>query len=109
MFSTATNDSQQLQIGLAYWMDEVLLQIDEASRELDPDPIHDLRVALRRCRSIAEGLRTIDPDPAWKCMRRAAKELFVPLGELRDVQVLIDWLKQLWATDDCTTNQLSAF
>jgi CHAD domain-containing protein len=109
MFSTATNDSPQLQTGLAYWMDEVLLQIDEASRELDPDPVHDLRVALRRCRSIAEGLRTIDPDPAWKCMRRAAKELFVPLGELRDVQVLIDWLKQLWTTDDCTTHQLSAF
>ena len=68
--------------GLLYWMERVLRERERVLAAPEEEAVHDLRVALRRCRSIAEGLRTIDPDPAWKCMRRAAKELFVALGEL---------------------------
>ena len=41
--------------GLALWMERVLEECDHASIGLLPDPVHDLRVALRRCRSLADG------------------------------------------------------
>jgi CHAD domain-containing protein len=64
---------------------------------------------LRRCRAIAEGIRTIDPDPRWRKMRKAAKELFKSLGELRDVQVLEAWVTQLAPPDDAAKDRLLAF
>ena len=50
--------------GLAYWAQRVLEECDKASHEFAADPVHDLRVAIRRCRSMADGLRIMDPDPA---------------------------------------------
>jgi CHAD domain-containing protein len=52
-----------------------------------PEPIHDLRVALRRCRSLAEGLSTLDDSREWKRLQRRAKDLQDELADLRDVQV----------------------
>ncbi|MBZ5631226.1 MAG: CHAD domain-containing protein [Acidobacteriia bacterium] len=60
--------------------------------------MHDLRVAIRRCRSMAEGLRTIDPAPGWKQFRAIAKPLFSALGNLRDTQVMQGWVS-LFATE----------
>jgi CHAD domain-containing protein len=84
-------------------MKQVLKELDKAAQELAPDPVHDLRVALRRCRSMAEGLRAIDPDLSWKKMRKAGKELFTALGELRDVQVMMQWTTKIGAADDPVT------
>jgi CHAD domain-containing protein len=81
-------------------MAEVLQQADKAADGFAADPVHDLRVALRRCRSMAEGLRAIDPDPTWKRMRKMGKELFASLGALRDCQVLMEWTEKLAAPDD---------
>jgi len=68
--------------------------------------VHDLRVALRRCRSMGDGLAAIDPDPAWKAMKKAGKALFDSLGELRDVQVMTEWVKKLGPPDDPETKAL---
>lgn len=81
-------------------MAEVLQQADKAAQGFAADPVHDLRVALRRCRSMGEGIRAIDPDPSWKKMRRMAKELFASLGALRDCQVLMEWIEKLGTPDD---------
>ena len=81
--------------GLGYWMDQVLAEADKAADDFKADPVHDLRVALRRCRSLAEGLRAIDPDPSWKKMRKMGKGLFSSLGDLRDCQVLMEWTEKL--------------
>ena len=70
--------------GLAFWMQRVLEECDRAALNFAPDPVHDLRVALRRCCSIADGIAAIDPDPRWKDMKKAGKRLFRRLGELRD-------------------------
>lgn len=86
--------------GLAYWMEQVLKQADKAGEGFSSDPVHDLRVALRRCRSMAEGLRAIDPHPSWKKMRKAGKELFSSLGALRDCQVLMEWTEKLGTPGD---------
>lgn len=47
-------------------MERVLEECDRASVEFGADPVHDLRVALRRCRSMADGLHVMDPDPRGK-------------------------------------------
>ena len=69
-----------------------------AGKKLKADPVHDLRVSLRRCRSLAEGLSAIDPDPVWRRLRKASKRQQGALSELRDVQVLKSWLKPLRLT-----------
>ena len=79
------------QVGLHYWMKQALVRIDEASKQFDSHAVHGLRTALRRCRSMAEGLRVFDSDPGWKKMRRAGKELFSSLGALRDTPPQTDY------------------
>ena len=81
--------------GLRYWMLQVLSECDHVSANFGPDPVHDLRVALRRCRSLADGLMALDPDPGWKAMKKAGKRLFQRLGALRDVQVMMEWVEKL--------------
>jgi CHAD domain-containing protein len=61
----------------------------------DADVVHDLRVALRRCRSLAQGLADVDLPhrAAWRGLARAARGLFDGLGHLRDAQVMCDWAR----------------
>ena len=89
--------------GLRYWMLDVLEQCDRASAGFAADPVHDLRVALRRCRSMADGLIALDPDPDWKAMKKAGKRVFERLGALRDVQVMMEWVVKLFPEE--TTEQ----
>src|ERR1700690_3085017 len=95
--------------GLAFCMNRVLEECARAAVDFAPDPVHDLRVSLRRCRSIADGLRALDPDPSWKQMKKAAKGLFDRLGELRDVQVMEEWVARLGTLDDPVTLALLQF
>jgi len=81
--------------GLRYWMLRVLEECDNAAKNFDPDPVHDLRVSLRRCRSMADGLIALDPDPGWRAMKKAGKRLFQRLGDLRDTQVMMEWVEKL--------------
>jgi CHAD domain-containing protein len=92
--------------GLAFWMQRVLEECDRASVAFAPDPVHDLRVALRRCCSMADGVAAIDPNPAWKEMKKAGKRLFRCLGELRDVHVMQEWVHRLDSPDDPVTAPL---
>ena len=81
-------------------------ECQRAGTDLAPDPVHDLRVALRRCRSLADGLMAIDPDPAWKRMKKSGRSLFRSLGDLRDVQVMTDWVQKLGPSGDPETQAL---
>ncbi|MGH9512185.1 MAG: CHAD domain-containing protein [Terriglobales bacterium] len=93
--------------GLALWMERVLEECDRSGIELSPDPVHDLRVALRRCRSVADGVMIVDPDPAWREMKKAGRDLFRSLGSLRDVHVMEEWVQRLGAADDPVAVTLS--
>jgi CHAD domain-containing protein/HD superfamily phosphodiesterase len=77
---------------------QVLEECENVAADFNPDSVHDLRVALRRCRSLADGLMALDPDPDWKNMKKAGKRLFQSLGELRDVQVMEEWVEKLQKT-----------
>ena len=94
-------------LGLHAWMERVLVECDRAAAGFDADAVHDLRVALRRCRSLADGLMAIDSDSSWKDMKKAGKKLFQALGELRDMQVMAEWIEKLSDTSRSAGGRLS--
>ena len=85
---------------LSYWMERVLKELEKVQNAPDPDSVHDLRVAIRRCRSVAAVMEEVDPDPAWPEMRKIPRKLFHDLGDLRDTQVLEEWTRRLSAEGD---------
>jgi CHAD domain-containing protein len=93
-------------LGLRAWMERVLLECDRAAAGLEAGPVHDLRVALRRCRSLADGLMAMDPDSSWKDTKKAGKKLFRALGDLRDMQVMQEWIEKLGDAGDPVTVKL---
>ena len=95
--------------GLRYWARAVIQELQNVTRNFDADPVHDLRVAMRRCRSLADGFAVIDPDPGWKYLKKSGRELFRSLGELRDVQVMEEWLIELSQPDDLVREALLKF
>ena len=76
-------------------MGRVVEECEHVGADFSADPVHDLRVALRRCRSLADGMMAMDPDPDWKAMKKAGKRLFQRLGALRDVQIMMEWIEKL--------------
>ena len=89
-------------------MERSLKELEKVRTSPEPDAVHDLRVALRRCRSVAAVMAEVDPDRSWRTMRKLGRKLFGQLGELRDVQVLEDWTKKLGAEGDPVRLQLLA-
>ncbi len=86
--------------GLANWMNQVLACHRVAQRDPDVRAVHQLRKALRRCRTLAGALREVDPTPEWRAMLKASRALFKALGGLRDTHVLVIWLDRLDPGDD---------
>ncbi len=76
-------------------MARVLEECEHVATDFSADPVHDFRVALRRCRSMADGMMAMDPDRDWKAMKKAGKGLFQRLGNLRDVQIMMEWIEKL--------------
>jgi len=96
--------------GLSFWMDRVIKELENVSSSPDADVVHDLRVAIRRCRSVAAVMKEVDPDLAWPAMRKVARKLFRELGALRDAQVMDEWVKKLAPdTDPVRTHLQTAF
>lgn len=93
---------------LSFWMDRVLKELENVRTSPDVDAVHDLRVAIRRCRSVAAVMEEIDPDPAWPAMRKAARKLFRCMGALRDAQVMDEWVQKLAPETDPVRAQLQA-
>ena len=73
---------------------------EKVGQNFEPDPVHDLRVALRRCRSMADAFAAVDPDPGWKQLKKLGKALFGRLGALRDMQVMEEWVNDLADPED---------
>jgi CHAD domain-containing protein len=92
--ATTKSARPKSKVGLRAWMERVLEECDRAAAGFEADPVHDLRVALRRCRSLADGLMALDSDPSWKEMKKSGRKLFRALGELRDMQVMQEWIKK---------------
>jgi len=87
-------------IGLEEWMNRVVDRAAKVPRGFDIDDIHDLRVAIRRCRTMADALSEVNPSPGWRKLKKASGAMFHALGELRDAQVMVIWLKRLGLARD---------
>jgi len=87
-------------IGLEAWMGRALELCSKVDEDWDADKIHDLRVALRRSRAMAEGLAEVNPAPGWKKIKKSSRQLFHALGDLRDVQVEKAWIQKLGRPGD---------
>lgn len=92
--------------GLSHWMNRVLEELESLQNSPDSDTVHDLRVVVRRCRSLAAAMEEVDPDRAWPKMRKVARKLFRGLGAVRDAQVLEEWIKKLAPETDVLRAQL---
>src|SRR5271154_235842 len=87
-------------LGLELWMDRVAERAEQARHGWDADGVHDLRVALRRCRAMADALSEVNPGRGWRRLKRASRDLFHALGELRDTQVKYALVKTLGPPGD---------
>src|SRR3989454_2588870 len=94
-FTALPSGSRPEHRGLSFWMDRVIKELEKVRLSLDADSVHDLRVTIRRCRSVAAVMEEVAPDPAWPAMRKVARKLFRGLGALRDAQVMDEWVKKL--------------
>ena len=92
--------------GLLLWMERVLKERQRVLTSPDEDAVHDLRVALRRCRSLASVFEEVDLHPSWRDLRKTSRKLFRGLGVIRDSQVLESWVLQLGSADDPLRGQL---
>jgi len=82
------------------WMERAVELSSRIRPDWDSDEIHDLRVALRRSRTMAEALNEVNPAPGWKKIKKSSRELFHALGGLRDSQVEKAWIKKLGKPGD---------
>jgi CHAD domain-containing protein len=80
---------------LEKWMERVLNRGQKVRKTWSAADVHDLRVALRKCRTMADALTDTNPSPGWNKLKRNSKKIFHALGELRDVQVEQEWVKKL--------------
>ena len=87
-------------------MERVQKELGEFRRNPNSDTVHDFRVAVRRCRSVAGVMEEVDPDPAWKEVQKIPRKLFHGLGALRDMQVMEVWVKTLGHKHDAIRTKL---
>jgi len=92
--------------GLEVWMVRVPDRVEQVEKSWDADDVHDLRVALRRCRTMADALSEVAPDSAWRKIRKISRPVFDATGELRDIHVQRDWIKELSPSGDPLRKQL---
>jgi CHAD domain-containing protein len=95
--------------GFSHWMNRVVVELGHLQTSPGAETVHDLRVAIRRCRSLAAVMEEIDPDPAWREMRKVARKLFRGLGAVRDAQVLEQWIKKVAPENDPLRLHLLAY
>lgn len=87
-------------VGLENWMAKVLDLSEKVEESWDTDSVHDLRVAIRRCRTMADVLSEVNPSSGWRKVKKTSRDVFHELGLLRDVQVERESVKRLAPTRD---------
>lgn len=87
-------------IGLDVWMARALELSQKVEDSWDADTVHNLRVAIRRCRTMADALSRVNPSPGWHKIKKTSRNLFHHLGLLRDVQVEHEWVKKFGPASD---------
>jgi CHAD domain-containing protein len=87
-------------------MDRVVTELRRVRKSPDPEAVHRLRVAIRRCRSTATIMEEVDGCRRWRKMRALPRKLFRTLGRLRDLHVIEAWLQRLLLPNDPVRSNL---
>jgi CHAD domain-containing protein len=87
-------------------MNRVIEELARVRESADADAVHDLRVAIRRCRSVGTIMEEVNDHRTWESVRRLPRKLFRALGTLRDLDVLAAWVERLVAADDPLRSKL---
>ncbi|HKV03622.1 MAG TPA: CHAD domain-containing protein [Candidatus Acidoferrales bacterium] len=81
-------------------MERVLERAERVQPAWDAADVHALRVAIRRCRTMADALSEVNPGPGWRKLKKSTRELFRALGKLRDTQMERALVKRLGPPGD---------
>lgn len=73
---------------------EIIVAMAPSVRALDPDGIHDMRVASRRLRMALDVYRPYLPKKARKALRNAVKRITRLLGNRRELDVMVAMLRE---------------
>lgn len=92
--------------GLDVWMERVLEKSAKIEPDWNEDDVHDLRVALRRCRTMAEALSEVSAGSGWRKLKKGTRDVFRALGDLRDTQVQRGWVRKLGSAGDPARKRL---
>lgn len=83
--------------------EEVWKSVPRAAEGTDIDGVHDVRVASRRLRAAMDVAAPAFPSTWFKPLHTLAKEITSELGEVRDRDVMIEYLTA--ARDDAPPNE----
>ena len=86
-------------------MNRLLRVFHRSALDSSQENIHDLRVALRRCRTLAGCLSEFRPNPLLRKVSRESKKLFQGLAGLRELHVRIEWVIRLLPARDAAARQ----
>jgi CHAD domain-containing protein len=89
------DDSFRRSAGKVIWTRfEEMMSFREAALGPDPEGIHDMRVASRRLRAAVELFHDVFPRRRLRPLLRQVKDLADALGEVRDLDVMIQRLEK---------------
>ena len=83
------NPNELLLTALALRFEKYISQRKHCKTQFSEEAVHDLRVATRRQLAMVEVLRTIEPTPRLKKLRKDFKDQLDSLDTLRDTQVML--------------------
>ena len=90
------DESFRTAAGKVIWtrFEEMMSFLDVALAGRDPEGVHDMRVGSRRLRAALELFRDVFPKRRLKPLLSNVKRLADALGRVRDLDVMLDRLKQ---------------
>jgi CHAD domain-containing protein len=89
------DESFRRSAGKVIWIRfEEMMSFRDAALGPDPEGIHDMRVASRRLRAAVELFRDVFPPRRLRPLLRQVKDLADALGEVRDLDVMIQRLEK---------------
>lgn len=98
--SATPSSKNELGKAFAQALSAILKLHRKAGKKLSSRNVHRLRVAIRKCRTVASDAGEIDSSEHWEDLRKLGKELFDPLGHLRDLQVSLQVAKEVLPSED---------
>ncbi|GEM_PF-877822 len=76
-------------------------ELAKCCQKADVEAIHDLRVSIRRFNAAVDAIDFLHADDDVRKTKKELRKLMCPLGDLRDLHVQREWLRNLFCPADC--------